>query len=124
MCKVLKFARSTYYKSLIKKPSKRERESKKFSEEVKKCYIENRKIYGATKIHRALIDKGISCSLKRVQRYMQKQVLRSVVIRKYKHHINTGKIPKGKENIMARDFSTNTINEKWVTDITYIYVLK
>jgi len=55
---------------------------------------------------------------------MQKQGLRSVVIRKYKHHINTGKIPKGKENIITRDFSTNTINEKWVTDITYIYVLK
>ena len=55
---------------------------------------------------------------------MQKQGLRSVVIRKYKHYTNVVKIPKGKENIIARDFSTNTINEKWVTDITYIYVLK
>lgn len=55
---------------------------------------------------------------------MQKQGLRSVVIRKYKHYTNMVKIPKGKENIIARDLSTNTINEKWVTDITYIYVLK
>lgn len=29
-----------------------------------------------------------------------------------------------KENILNRDFSTTTINEKWVTDITYIHVLK
>lgn len=30
----------------------------------------------------------------------------------------------GKENILKRDFCTKTINEKWETDITYIYTLK
>ena len=28
------------------------------------------------------------------------------------------------ENILKRDFSATTINEKWVTDITYIHTIK
>jgi len=27
-------------------------------------------------------------------------------------------------NVLKRDFSTNTINKKWVIDITYIYTIK
>ncbi len=27
-----------------------------------------------------------------------------------------------RENILEQDFSTNSINQKWVSDITYIYV--
>lgn len=50
--------------------------------------------------------------------------IHSVVIKKYNHKANRGKLPDNKENILNRDFSTNTINKKWVTDITYIHVLK
>lgn len=55
---------------------------------------------------------------------MRNQGLRSVVIKRYNHHANNGKIPNDKENILSKDFSTTTINEKWVTDITYVHVLK
>ncbi|MGL5255769.1 MAG: IS3 family transposase, partial [Proteocatella sp.] len=34
-----------------------------------------------------------------------------------------GKIVE-RENILKRNFQTSTINEKWVTDITYIYTIK
>lgn len=47
-----------------------------------------------------------------------------MVVKKYNHKTSQGEIPDGKENILKRDFSTTTINEKWVTDITYIHVLK
>lgn len=124
MCKALKFPRSTYYKALVSIPSKREQECKKFAAEVKDCFWKNKKIYGAVKLHQTLNNKGTKCSLKRVQRYMKKQGLRSVVIKKYNHHANYGKIPNDKENILSRNFSATTINEKWVTDITYVYVQK
>lgn len=32
-------------------------------------------------------------------------------------------MPYDKESILKRDFTTTTINKKWVTDITYIHVL-
>jgi len=54
---------------------------------------------------------------------MAKLGLRSVVVRKYKYQSNQGKIPEDKENILNQDFNATTINQKWVTDITYIHVL-
>lgn len=72
MCKALKFPRSTYYKALVHVPSNRELEYRKFSEEVKQCFHENKKRYGAIKIHRKLTDKGIPCSVKRVQSVLVK----------------------------------------------------
>lgn len=55
---------------------------------------------------------------------MQRQDLHSVVVKKYNHKANQGKIPDDKENVLNRDFQADTINQKWVTDITYIHVLK
>ena len=53
---------------------------------------------------------------------MQSQGFRSVVTKRYNHKSNYGNIPSYKENILNRNFETTTINQKWVTDITYIYV--
>ena len=76
------------------------------------------------KICRFLNDNGTPCSLKRVQRHMAVQGLRSVVVKKYNHHANHGMVPDNKENILDRNFNAESINQKWCTDITYIHVLK
>ncbi|MGM9572127.1 MAG: IS3 family transposase, partial [bacterium] len=68
MCKVLKFPRSTYYAVINHKPSQREQEYNKFSTQVLSVYTEFRKRYGAIKIQRELSDRGIPCSVNRVQR--------------------------------------------------------
>ncbi len=124
LCTALKFPRSTYYKALVCVPSNRQKEYETFSQEVKRIYNESKGIYGAVKICRSLNDNGIPCSLKRVQRHMKAQELRSKVVKKYNHHANKGAVPDGKENILNRDFKAVTINQKWCTDITYIHVLK
>jgi hypothetical protein len=99
MCKALKFARSTYYEVLIRVPSDKEQEYLKFSTEVKQCFEENKKRYGAVKIYRKLNENGFPCNIKLVQLHMQRQGLRSVVVRKYNHKVSHGKVPDGKENI-------------------------
>ena len=70
ICKVLKFARSTYYKALYKSPSSREKQNLQFNETIKNVFDENKGRYGAPKIQRALTSLGIHDSLKRVQRHM------------------------------------------------------
>lgn len=86
-------------------------------------YLDNKKRYGAAKLRKTLNDNGIPCSIKRVQRHMKRLGIRSIVVRKYKYKANQGRVPDQQKNILKRDFTTTTINEKWVTDITYIYVL-
>lgn len=86
-------------------------------------YLDNKKRYGVVKLHRVLNDNGIPCSIKRVQRHMRRLGIQSVVVRRYHYKTNQGEISDNKENILKRDFTTTTINETWVTDITYIHVL-
>ena len=124
LCSALKFPRSTYYKALVCVPSNRRQEYEKFGQKVKQAYQDSKKRYGAVKICRILNDSGTPCSIKRVQRHMAEQGLRSVVVKKYNHHANHGTVPDDKENILKRDFETETINQKWCTDITYIHVQK
>jgi transposase len=123
MCKVLKFPRSTYYKALKSEPSNKQIEYKAFSKKVIAKFNESKQRYGAVKLQRKLTSDGVKCSIKRVQRHMVRNGLRSVVSQKYKPHSSKNEIVE-KENILNRNFETRTINEKWCTDITYIHVLK
>ena len=118
LCSALKFSRSTYYKALVCVSSDKHKAYAEFGRKVKQ------QRYGAVKICRVLKDNGTSCSVKRVQRHMAKQGLRSILVKKYNHHTNHDSIPEDKKNILGRDFGTETINQKWCTDITYIHVQK
>ena len=124
LCSALNFPRSTYYKALVCVPSNRQKEYEKFSQKVKQAYDESKRRYGAVKICHTLNNEGISCSVKRVQRHMAEQGLRSVVVKKYNHQANRGSVPDDKENILKRNFEADTVNQKWCTDITYIHVQK
>lgn len=123
MCKVLKVSRSSYYKYLTKTPSPRAIENKRFEDKILAIYKESKKRYGAPKIHNVLINDGDKISLKRVQRLMRKLSIRSIVIKKFRPHSSKTKVEE-KENILDRDFSTTMLNEKWVTDITYINTIR
>ena len=57
------------------------------------------------------ISNGTPCSIKRVQRHMAEQGLRSVVGKKYNHHANHSSVPEDKANILKRDFRMETINQ-------------
>ena len=94
-----------------------------FSQKVFLKFNECKQRYGAFKLQRALVDDGVKCSVKRVQRHMARNGLKSIVVKKYKHHSSKNEILEN-QNILNRDFETNTINQKWCTDIRYIHVLK
>ncbi len=63
-------------------------------------------------ICRILNDSGTPCSLKRVQRHMAGQGLRSIVVKKYDHYADHGAVPDGKVDILNRDFEAGSINKK------------
>lgn len=124
MCEILKVPRSSYYEWQKKEPSKRQTENERLSRLISGIYFENKGIYGAPKIHQILLGRGETGSLKRVQKLMREMNLRSITVKKYK----PGKSVKGKiesrKNLLNQDFTTTSIHQKWVTDITYIHTLK
>jgi transposase len=109
---------------VLRAPSKKALAFVRFGEQVASAYADSKGRYGAPKIHRVLRKAGIACSVKRVQRHMQRLKLRSITVRKYRPQKNPAPVPEGKVNLLAQDFKADAPNQKWVTDITYIHTVK
>lgn len=123
MCDVLEVPRSTYYQSLNGTISNREKENNELTNRIIEIHNESHKRYGAPKIHHLLVKCGYQISIKRVQRLMQKANIRSITVKKFLPTSSLEKVVE-RENTLERDFSTKTLNEKWVGDITYIHTLR
>ncbi len=65
----------------------------------------------------------IKASLNRIQRRMAVLGIKSVVVKKCKP-VKAEKSVEKKENIMNRDFTATSINQKWCADIMYIHTEK
>jgi putative transposase len=124
LCKVLGVARSTYYQSHHKVESLLALENKRITRQIIHIHKDSSGRYGAPKIHETLRKQGVHISLKRVQRLMNKASVRSIIQAKYKPYPRSNEKVEDRENLLNQDFSTTTINEKWVADITYTPVLK
>src|SRR5699024_12515015 len=103
MCDVLDVPRSTYYQSLDKTISNRDQENQKLTKRILELYHDSGKRYGAPKIHYHLNDEGYQVSLKRVQRLMKKDNIRSIIVKKLRPTQSKEKVV-WLENIKQRDF--------------------
>lgn len=123
MCEVFEIPRSTYYQSSTKTESTRDQENRQLLEEIKLIHTESKGRYGAPKIHFLLLKAGVSVSLKRVQRIMREANIYSITVKKFRPQSNKEPV-ESRENLLQQDFTTSTLNEKWVADITYVHTLK
>jgi len=77
--------------------------------------------YGSPRMHRELIRRGIACCRSTVAKCMRKVGISAN--RRTKFRISTTNSNHNHPiapNLLNQDFSTTTINEVWLTDITYI----
>lgn len=92
-------------------------------------YEEGEGIYGACLIYQLLckelsnLDEKRICSIKRVQKIMHRLGLISCHLAKYKPTPSQQKMEEH-PNLLNQDFNTTKLNQKWVTDITYIQTKK
>jgi len=124
MCEVLGVHRSGFYRWQKAPKSKREQRKERMVELVKGSYEEFEAVYGAPRITQELNALGHECSVNFVAKIMQEQSMlaRNGKAFNYGGHVLT-KLNVA-DNILCRDFSVDRPNQKWVTDITYIWVEK
>jgi len=119
MCRILKVQRSGFYKWLLTPKSNRHLADEKLLVEIRHFFSESDSSYGSPRIHQDLLETGIRCGRKRVERLMRLNDLRAVRTYKQRHH-RYFKPSVLSPNLLERQFVAESPNEKWVTDITQV----
>src|SRR5262249_62135265 len=81
ICRVLRFAPSTYYAATTRPPSARERRDEGLRAEIRRVWGENFGVYGADKVRAQLKREGVRVACCTVERLMRALGLRGVLAR-------------------------------------------
>ena len=120
LCRVLRVRRSGYYAWKSRPESKRAKENRRLTVEIRAVFEEKKRRYGSPRIPRELRDRGVRAGRHRVARIMREQRLRArpgrrfVVTTDSRHDLP---IPP---NLLARDFRAPAPNRVWAADVTYL----
>jgi len=121
MCNILKVSSSGYYSWLRRPASYNKRISSELDCKIITIYRRHKSRYGSPRIHKELLDSGESVSRKRVARRMIALNLKAIHARKFKVTTDSNHDKPVAKNLLNQDFSADSINQKWVSDITYIH---
>lgn len=120
LCRVMGVSRRGFYNWLDRPQSNTARENQALREAILQIYLENRCVYGAPRIHRALLAQGYKCSLNRVARLMREANIIPKTTRKFRITTDSRKSKNPAANHLDREFSPAAKNQTWAADVTYI----
>lgn len=125
MCRVLGVSVSGYYAWRKRSPSARAQANAALVEQIRAVHRASRQTYGSPRVHAALRQQGIGCNHKRVARLMRSHGIRGCDRRKRRPVTTQSRhaYPVA-ANLLARDFSADAPNRKWLADISYIDTLE
>lgn len=85
---------------------------------ITEVFTVNKARYGYRRVHRVLTGNGWQVNRKTVLKLMRLLGLASTSRRKRRYVSYQGEVGQIAKNILDRDFTAETMNEKWVTDVT------
>jgi putative transposase len=120
ICGALGVSRSGYHAWLTRAPSRRARSDEEIGARVTASHITSFRTYGARRVWHDLLAEGYRCGLHKIERLMRAQGLRARPRRRG--------LPKDQGersiiagNVLDRQFTADSPNQKWVADFTYIW---
>ena len=122
MCRVLGVHPSGFYRWREAPISRTELRRERIKGLVKDTYEEFEAAYGAPRITQELNELGHKCSLNYIAKIMQEQGIVALNGKAFNYGGHALTMHNVAENLLWRDFSTERPNQKWVTDITYVWV--
>ncbi len=121
MCQLLSVSTSGYYDWRDRPLSQRDKDNAEMAIKIKAIFDEEKARAGAKRIAKRLKQDGIIVGRHRVARIMRLHGWRAKAAKKYTATTNSNhKLPVA-PNLLQQDFSANKPNEKYVSDITYIW---
>lgn len=119
MCRVLRVARAGFYQWLHKPMSDRDIEDDRLLALIRDSYVASSGVYGSRRVHGDLREAGEPCGRHRVEKIMRRNGIKA--IRGYKApRTIVGRPSLLSPNRLNREFSVDSPDRAWVTDITYL----
>ena len=120
LCQVLQVSRSGYYDWQGRPPSQHTLEDQRLLVKIRAIHKASRETYGSPRVHTDLQADGETCGKHRTARIMRDNNIQANVQRKFKATTNSRHNYPVAANILDRQFTASTPNQRWVSDITYI----
>lgn len=120
MCRMLNVSPSGHYAWLKRPISKRAQEEARLEVEIKAAHKRNRETAGPETLQHDLKENGIKVGICRIRKIRKKLGIRCKQIKKFKATTDSKhKLPVA-GNLLDQNFKADTLNQIWVSDITYI----
>jgi len=118
---MLSIERSGYYAWLKRKPGNRAISNQELDQKIIAIFNAHKGRYGAKRVTDELRDNGETCSKNRVAKRMKCIGLRAKAKKKFKATTDSKHNLPVAPNLLNRDFTATTPNQKWCGDITYVW---
>lgn len=122
MAQVMNVSRSGFNKWLGRSESPRRRRKEDMTRRVKETFAEFEAAYGAPRITQELNALGFRCSENYIAQIMAAEGIRARNGKGFKYSRHSLTMNNVSDNLLWREFHADKPNEKWVSDITYIWV--
>jgi putative transposase len=120
-CRVLEVSPSGYYQFLRRRPSTRTQRRVELAVKIQAVHQQNRGVYGSPRIYHVLKAQGEKVCENTVAKLMKQRKIQAKVKRKFvPRTTDSGHDQPVARNLLARQFTADMPNQKWVVDITYI----
>lgn len=123
MCRVLAVSRSGFYawRKRRQQPWARQQRQSELDRGVAVAFAMRKARSGSPGLTRDLCEQGLRFNRKRVAASMRRQGLRAKVARKFKATTHSRHELLVAPNLLRRDFSAAAANQKWASDISYLW---
>jgi len=119
MCDALKVSASGYYDWQARPESPRTTYDRQLTETIRQVHAESDGTYGSPRIHAELNATGHPCGRPKVARLMHLAGLKGCPKRRFRVTTKSGVTRAS--NLLEQDFSAATTNQRWASDITYLW---
>jgi putative transposase len=121
LCRLLGVTRQGYYAFARRPVSTHVVVEQGLRTRLQELHVEAEGRYGSPRMHRALQAEGVHVGKRRVERAMQSLGIQARPRRRFRVTTAANPLHMPAENLLAREFSASKPDERWVTDITYVW---
>jgi transposase InsO family protein len=121
MASLFQVSTAGFYAYCKRIESQHSQDDKRLLSLIRDIFEQSRQTYGYRRIHSVLRDNGEECGKHRVSRLMRENGIKPKSKKKFKATTQSKHNKPIHANHLNREFNSQQKNERWVSDITYIW---